>query len=145
MADPGPGEYNPLKPKIDLKNIDPSKVAFKSKVDRFHVPEMKKPDPGKYDLPGAMSPNALIKNIPLASYRSGTRREIQFNIDTEVPGIGIYNPHEYVSLGIQKIQGGAPNNFSLLAKKNTTLGVPQIDSNLDRAIYVDSSSNNILT
>ena len=61
---------------IDLKNFEPSKVAFKSKVDRFHVPDVKKPDPGKYELPGAMSPNALIKNIPLASYRSGTKREI---------------------------------------------------------------------
>jgi hypothetical protein len=76
MADPGPGEYNPLKHNIDLKNFEPSKVAFKSKVDRFHVPDVKKPDPGKYELPGAMSPNALIKNIPLASYRSGTKREI---------------------------------------------------------------------
>jgi hypothetical protein len=83
--------------------MDPSKVAFKSKIDRFHVTEMKKPDPGKYVLPGAMSPNALLKNNPLASYRSGTKRELQFDIDAEVPGIGVYNPQDYISIGIQKI------------------------------------------
>lgn len=101
---------------------------------------MKKPDPGKYDVPGAMSPNALMKNIPLASYKSGTKRELKFSIDIDVPGIGVYNPQDYVSIGVQKIQGGAPNNFSLLAKKNTTLGVPSIDGNLDRAIYAETSS-----
>lgn len=76
---PGPGEYNPVRNGVIdpvLKHFEPSRVAFKSKVDRFHVPDIKKPDPGKYDVPGAMSPNALIKNIPLASYRSGTKREL---------------------------------------------------------------------
>lgn len=64
---------------------------------------MKKPDPGKYNLPGAISPNALLKNIPLASYRSSTKRELEFNIDVNVPGIGVYNPQDYASIGIQKI------------------------------------------
>ena len=76
---PGPGEYNPIKSGlIDpiYKHFEPSRVSFKSKIDRFYVAEVKKPDPGKYDLPGAMSPNALIKNIPMASYRSGTKREL---------------------------------------------------------------------
>jgi hypothetical protein len=49
-------------------------------VDRFHVSEMKKPDPGKYDLPSSLNPNALIKNVPLASYRSSVQREL-FSID----------------------------------------------------------------
>jgi hypothetical protein len=56
------------------------------------MPEEKKPDPGKYNLPGALSPNAMVKNAPLASYRSGTVRELKFQIDQDVPGIGIYNP-----------------------------------------------------
>jgi hypothetical protein len=123
-----------------MKQFEPSKAVFRSKVDRFHVPEIKKPDPGRYDVPGSMSPNALIKNIPLASYRSSVKRELQFQIDADVPGIGIYNPQDYTSIGIQKIQGGAPNNFSLLAKKNTTLGMHSIDANLDRAIYAETSS-----
>jgi len=92
---PGPGEYNPNKPGAidpDSKVLDPSKVVFKSKLDRFQINEMKKPDPGKYNLPGAMSPNALIKNVPLASYRSSTKRELEFQIDVNVPGIGVYNP-----------------------------------------------------
>lgn len=124
---PGPCEYDPKKSGLldpSMKLMEPSRVAFKSKIDRFRIPEEKKPDPGKYSLPGAMSPNALIKNVPLASYKSGTRRELKFQIDQDVPGIGIYSPQDYVSIGIQKIQGGAPNNFSLLAKKNTMLGMP---------------------
>jgi len=82
--------------------LEPTKAPFKSKVDRFHVSEMKKPDPGKYDLPSSMSPNALIKNAPLASYRSSVQREL-FSIDQNVPGIGIYSPQDYASIGIQKI------------------------------------------
>jgi len=62
----------------ERKLLEPTKAPFKSKVDRFHVLEMKKPDPGKYDLPSSLNPNALIKNIPLASYRSSVKREIQF-------------------------------------------------------------------
>ena len=52
-----------------------------------------------------------------ASFRSNVRKELKFQIDKDVPGIGVYNPHEYKTLGVQQIQGGAPNNFSLLAKK----------------------------
>lgn len=142
---PGPGEYNPVKDgvldTVVLKPYDPSKASFKSKFDRFHVSEIKKPDPGKYNLPGAISPSVLTKNNPIASFRSGTIRELKFNIDPDVPGIGVYSPQDYVSIGLQKIQGGAPNNFSLLAKKNTMLGVAHIDTNIDRAIYTESSSN----
>lgn len=144
VANPGPGDHNPVKEGLldnanqNMYNV--SKVAFKSKIDRFAVHEMKKPDPGKYNLPSSMSPNALNKNAPLASYRSGVKRELKFQIDTDVPGIGVYNPQDYVSIGIQKIQGGAPNNFSLLAKKNTMLGVPQDSGSLDRCIYADTSS-----
>jgi hypothetical protein len=74
LAIPGPGEYDPKKTGLldpAMKLFEPTRVAFKSKIDRFKVPEEKKPDPGKYNLPGAMSPNALVKNAPLASYRSG--------------------------------------------------------------------------
>jgi hypothetical protein len=101
------------------------------------VPQMKKPEPGAYDLPSSMNPNALIKNIPLASYRSSVKREIQFQIDQNVPGIGVYSPHEYTSIGVQKIQGGAPNNFSLLAKKAS---LETGGANVDRQLYVDTSS-----
>jgi hypothetical protein len=100
---------------------------------------MKKPEPGAYDLPSSMNPNALIKNIPLASYRSSVKREIQFQIDQNVPGIGVYSPHEYTSIGVQKIQGGAPNNFSLLAKKAS---LETGGANVDRQLYVDTSSKN---
>lgn len=121
------------------KTLEVTKAVFKSKIDRFHVPEMKKPDPGRYDVPGAISPNALIKNIPIASYRSGVKREVVFQMDVNVPGIGIYSPQDYKSIGIQKIQGGAPNNFSLLAKKS---GLDPLNGGFsqDRAIYADTSS-----
>ena len=89
-----------------------------------------------------MSPEVLTKNYPLASYRSHTKRELKFNIDINVPGIGVYSPQDFQTIGIQKIQGGAPNNFSLLAKKNVTLGMATIDTNLDRAIYAETSSKN---
>jgi hypothetical protein len=123
----------------DLKTLEVTKAVFKSKIDRFHVLEMKKPDPGRYELRGAFSPNALIQNIPLASYRSGVKREVVFPMDLNVPGIGVYSPEDYKSIGIQKIQGGAPNNFSLLAKKS---GVDALNGGIsqDRAIYADTSS-----
>ena len=76
---PGPTEYNPRKTGLidpEHKTLEVTKAVFKSKIDRFHVPEMKKPDPGRYDVPGALSPNALIKNIPIASYRSAVKREV---------------------------------------------------------------------
>lgn len=41
--------------------------------------------------------------MPLASYRSSTIRELKFQIDKDVPGIGVYNPQEYASMGIQNI------------------------------------------
>lgn len=140
---PGPGEYDPKHAGLldpSMKNYELSRVAFKSKIDRFRIVEEKRPEPGKYNIHGSMSPNALIKNVPLASYKSGTSRELKFDIDIDVPGIGVYNPQDYVSIGIQKIQGGAPNNFSLLAKKNTMLGIPSDSGELDRAIYAESSS-----
>lgn len=95
MLAPGPTEYDPIKTGLinpDLKTLEVTKAVFKSKIDRFHVPEMKKPDPGRYDVPGSMSPNALVKNIPIASYRSGVKREVVFPMDINVPGIGIYSP-----------------------------------------------------
>ena len=60
-------------------------------------------------------------------------------MDINVPGIGVYSPEDYKSIGIQKIQGGAPNNFSLLAKKT---GADALSGGLsqDRAIYADTSS-----
>ena len=92
---PGPGEYNPKKDGLidpSSKPLEITKAVFKSKIDRFQTVEEKKPDPGKYNLPGAISPNSMLKNIPMASYRSHTKRELQFNIDPNVPGIGVYNP-----------------------------------------------------
>jgi hypothetical protein len=101
---PGPGEYNPVKAGLldsaVLNPFEPSKAVFKSKFDRFHVPEEKKPDPGKYNLPGSFSPAVLVKNNPIASYRSGTVRELKFNVDPDVPGIGVYSPQDYTTIGI---------------------------------------------
>jgi hypothetical protein len=103
IINPGPGEYNPRKTGVinpELKTLEVTKAVFKSKIERFHVPEIKKPDPGRYELPGAFSPNALVKNIPVASYRSGVKREVVFPMDVNVPGIGIYSPEDYKSIGI---------------------------------------------
>ena len=52
-----------------------------------------------------------------ASFRSGVKKELVFSIDKDIPGSGQYNPQDFKSIGVQKISGGAPNNFSLLAKK----------------------------
>ena len=32
------------------------------------------------------------------------------------PGVGDYNMKDHLTIGVQKIQGGAPNNFLILTK-----------------------------
>jgi hypothetical protein len=35
-----------------------------------------------------------------ASFRSGVKKELKFQIDKDVPGIGVYNPHDFKSIGV---------------------------------------------
>lgn len=52
----------------------------------------------------------------LASYKSGTARELKHIIGKDNPGVAQYNLTDHLSLGAHKIQGGAPNNFLILTK-----------------------------
>jgi hypothetical protein len=40
-------------------------------------------------------------------------------VDKDVPGAGTYSPHDFLAIGSKKITGGAPNNFTFLAKKRS--------------------------
>ncbi len=90
------------------------KVAFKSNVDRFKVKEEEVPGPGNYPLPGAV--HIRSGSMQHASFRSGVKKELFFPMDKDVPGPQAYNPT--TDIGAMKITGGAPNNFTLLAKGN---------------------------
>lgn len=50
-------------------------------------------------------------------------------MDKDIPGTGAYNPQHHAQIGVNKIQGGAPNNFSLLVKKSIS---QQEGGNADR-------------
>ena len=49
-----------------------------------------------------------------ASFKSKTSRELKQAAGKDVPGPGAHNTNEHLSIGVQKIQGGAPNNFLIL-------------------------------
>eukprot|EP00347_Sterkiella_histriomuscorum_P010908 403374461 len=113
---PGPGDY---KQEDSLRFMQETKIqgkhAFQSNIDRFKVRDEAVPGPGKYPLPSSM--NIRSATQVHASFRSGVKKELVFKIDKDIPGTGVYNTQDFKSIGLQKISGGAPNNFSLLAKK----------------------------
>lgn len=49
-------------------------------------------------------------------YKSNTQRDLKFEIGLKNPGVGDYNLKDHQAIGVQKIQGGAPNNFLILTK-----------------------------
>jgi hypothetical protein len=49
-------------------------------------------------------------------FKSNTRRELDHIIGKDNPGVGQFNIKDHMSIGVQKIQGGAPNNFLVLSK-----------------------------
>ena len=51
-----------------------------------------------------------------ASFKSQTDRDLKHIVGKDVPGPGAFNVNEHLSIGVQKIQGGAPNNFLILSK-----------------------------
>ena len=122
------------------------------------------PGPGEYKVEESMrflktqraaGKNSFISNIDRFKRHS---EELKFQIDKDVPGIGVYNPQDHKTLGMQQIQGGAPNNFSLLAKKQqNNLNLSQINSQKStitkdekamnispRAILVETSSMTLM-
>ena len=56
------------------------------------------------------------KTEVLASYKSATERKLDIVIGKNNPGVGQFNILDHMSIGVQKIQGGAPNNFLILSK-----------------------------
>ncbi len=139
---PGPGEY---KVEESMRFLKTQKVAgknsFISNIDRFKRHSEEVPGPGQYTLQGAMQIRSATHAH--ASFRSNVKKELKFQIDKDVPGIGVYNPQDHKTLGMQQIQGGAPNNFSLLAKKQqNNLNLSQINS-LKSTITKDEKAMNI--
>jgi hypothetical protein len=54
--------------------------------------------------------------MELASYKSTTERDLKHIVGKDNPGVGAFNIKDHLSIGVQKIQGGAPNNFLILSK-----------------------------
>ena len=48
-------------------------------------------------------------------YKSCTDRDLKF-VTNKNPGVGDYNMKDHLTIGVNKIQGGAPNNFLILTK-----------------------------
>lgn len=87
--------------------------AFGIKQKRFGSDETEVPGPGHYTAPDS----CVVKeaNRELGSYRSATLREIN-HIPKNIPGVGNFNSNEQYGLGTKQIQGGAPNNFTILSQ-----------------------------
>jgi hypothetical protein len=66
------------------------KTSFVSNIDRFkrHLEEV--PGPGQYPLNGSMTIRS--QSHIHASFKSGTSKELKFQMDKNIPGIGVYNP-----------------------------------------------------
>ena len=52
----------------------------------------------------------------MASYVSSTDRDLKIIVGKDNPGVGDYEMNDHKSIGIKKIDGGAPNNFLVLTK-----------------------------
>lgn len=50
----------------------------------------------------------------MANYKSASQRAVEKPAD--LPGVGQYNLTDHLSLSSKQIQGGAPNNFTILSK-----------------------------
>jgi len=52
----------------------------------------------------------------MASYMSTTDRDLKNIVGKNNPGVGDYELKDHKSIGVKKIDGGAPNNFLVLTK-----------------------------
>ena len=71
------------------------------------------PGPGQYK--SAESCQIRQKGHNTAGYKSAVDRELKL-VTNKHPGVGDYNMRDHLTIGVQKIQGGAPNNFLILTK-----------------------------
>jgi len=111
---PGPGEYLAEKNREIGPNERQVKTqAFGHKQKRFGSDETDVPGPGHYPAPDSCTVKDASRD--LASYRSTTMREI-VTIPKNIPGVGHFNANEQFGLAQKQIQGGAPNNFTILSQ-----------------------------
>lgn len=132
---------NALGYKLNLKKNSNGKQSFGVIQKRFDKSDTLPPGPGQYmkaeievgakHKPGEKSlrvgegPQHTVvasccnkegKAQVLASYKSTTERKLDIVIGKNNPGVGQFNILDHMSIGVQKIQGGAPNNFLILSK-----------------------------
>lgn len=113
---PGPGEYKSDEALLSMKEgKDLTKTAFRSNIDRFKITANEVPGPGNYKLPTAFAVRSASQHQP--SFGSSVKKELKLVGDTDIPGAGAYNPQDFNSIGSKRIEGGAPNNFSLLVSQ----------------------------
>lgn len=143
---PGPGEYldgakNSLSQSISQKRNAHSNNSFGANQKRFDKDDTLPPGPGTYmqselevgvkhkpgkrslktkDGPKHTVIKSSVNSIGLKGengcFKSTTKRELDHLIGKDNPGVGQFNIKDHQSIGVQKIQGGAPNNFLILSK-----------------------------
>ena len=84
-------------------------------MDRFKLNDNEVPGPGIYQAPSAFVLRSSSQHQP--SFGSSVKKELKLVGDKDIPGAGAYNPQDFNSIGRKRIEGGAPNNFSLLANQ----------------------------
>jgi len=125
---PGPGDYTgeqvrqTIAKRIKEKKINAiSTMQFAVKAKRFDKDETISPGPAAYKLPDSCQ----VRNpqIKLASYSSGTERDLNFIVGKLNPGVGAYNTGEQKAIGTSVGKGGgAPSNF--------TTGLPHLNASI---------------
>lgn len=121
---PGPGDYLNDRNFVSMGHTaekhrqglgNKKKMAgFSVNTKRFYKDDTLPPGPGQYKAPDS----CVIHNKGHAhhGYKSGTARELNLEHNKSFPGVGDYNMKDHLTIGVQKIQGGAPNNFLILTK-----------------------------
>ena len=130
---PGPQEYETNQTSISRgKSWTTTMQAFGTTEKRFADSQMQIPGPGSYSSERHKKMSAkfavqrvrgqLVKvrknNKESASFKSATGRlienEINYAQKINYPGMTKYEANDWQTIGHQKIEGGAPNNFLLM-------------------------------
>lgn len=94
-------------------------AMFGVKVKRFGKSDTLPPGPGQYKAQDSCVVQDLVPVA--AAFKSKTARELELVIGKDNPGVAKYNLTDHLSIGVKKIEGGAPNNFLILTQNNDPL------------------------
>lgn len=117
---PAPGEYTSEQLQATIAQSVRNRVVSHDKSPMFSVKEKRfgkddtlAPGPGSYKLPDSVQ--VKNKKLKMASYQSGTARELDLVKNKDAPGVGLYDVNSFDELANKGLKGGgAPNNFTVL-------------------------------